>query len=60
MIKAIDCKLTILHSLECSIFDMNEGEKIKVLAIILYPHEPYDLLTTTQLDKIRNIINEFK
>lgn len=39
---------------------MNEGEKIKVLAIILYPHEPYDLLTTTQLDKIKNIIDEFK
>lgn len=60
MITAIDSNKTILDSLESIIFDMNEAEKIKVLAMILYPNEPYRSLTSTQLDKIRNIINEFK
>jgi hypothetical protein len=58
MIKAVDYN-TIIHSIECEIFEMNEGQKIRIIAGILYPNEPYYSLTQTQLDKVRNLLNNF-
>jgi hypothetical protein len=50
----------VISLLEDERFSMNEDKMIRVLAIILYPNESYNSLTFSQLDKIRNILNEFK
>lgn len=58
MSKVVDYH-TIIHSIECKIFEMEEFQKVELLAKILYPYEVYSSLTQTQLDKIRNILNTF-
>ena len=59
MIKAVDYN-TIIHSIESEIFEMNEDQKVRILATILYPNEPYYSLTQTQLDKVRTLLKNFK
>jgi hypothetical protein len=51
---------TAIHLLEQEVFSMNESQKIRVLCTILYPNESFASLTQTQLDKVRNILNDFK
>jgi hypothetical protein len=58
MIKAVDYP-TIIHSIECNLFEMNEDQKVRILAIILYPNEVYSSLTQSQLDNVRNILKTF-
>lgn len=58
MIRSVDYP-TIIHSIECNLFEMNEDQKVRMLAIILYPNESYYSLTQSQLDKVRNILKTF-
>lgn len=58
MIRSVDYP-TIIHSIECSLFEMNEDQKVRILAIILYPNEVYSSLTQSQLDKVKNFLKNF-
>lgn len=50
----------ILNSIEDVNFSLNDDQKVRILALILYPNESNYSLTVSQLDKVRNILNEFK
>lgn len=60
MIRNIGDLDTIIHSLECERFEMTDKQVIRVLATILYRNEVYSNLTSTQLDKLNEILNKFE
>lgn len=50
----------LLDTIQSLTNEINEDQRVKILAVLLYPNEWYYSLTQTQLDRVRKMLNDFK